>query len=108
MFRRKRAVRRPHPDPRVEAALQRIISLRAAVGRAEDRIANLHEEEERLRHDIRFDPGHAKAYTQQIEDCVSQAAAAEAAIPGLHDQIAKAIGELTDDDLLWLDPREEP
>ena len=108
MFRRKHAVRRRHPDPRVEAALQRIISLRAAVGRAEDRIANLHEEEERLRHDIRFDPGHAETYTQQIEDCVSQAAAAEAAMPGLHDQIAKAIGELTDDDLLWLDPREEP
>jgi hypothetical protein len=110
MFRRKLPARRPHPDPRIEAELQRIISLRSSIARQEDAAA--HATAEAVRADRQagrveqHGPHHSDHYAQRAQKLRAIAAQAEAEITSIHDEIAKRIAALSDDDLLWLDTRD--
>lgn len=117
MFGRKRAgssgkrarERRPHPDPRIEAELQRIISLRRQIGRYEESAATAAREASEADRQSRrvsyHGPQTAAGYVGRAEDLRKVAAEADEKITALHEEIAKRISALSDEDLLWLDPR---
>lgn len=110
MFRRHKtpavpaaAQRQGHPDARIEAEFQRIVSLRRDVARKEAELDAAPAEIDDLRRTAVY-YGGATAKT-----CTTQADALEARLPvlateiqELHDQIAKAIEPFADDDLLFL------
>lgn len=110
MFQRKPLARRPHPDPRIEAELLRIISLRSSIARQEEAAA--HATAEAVRADRqagrveKHGAQYSDRYAQRAQELWAIAARAEAEITSIHDEIAKRIAALTDDDLLWLDARD--
>jgi len=112
MFRRKPLARRPHPDARIEAELQRIISLRSSIARQQEAAA--HAAAEAVRADRQagrveqHGALHSDRYAQRAQELRAIAAQAEAEITSIHEEIAKRIAALGDDDLLWLDPRPRP
>jgi hypothetical protein len=92
--------RKPHPDGRVEAQLQRVLSLYAAVTRTEDRIGDIRLEQALLDSKIRTSAG----YYSNVRDAVAQAAVLrternrlEAVISARHEEAAKLLGELGKD-----------
>jgi Mg2+ and Co2+ transporter CorA len=99
-FRRRKEqhARNPHPDARIEAELQRIISLRKAVTRKEELLASDHEQIAGMRERVSRRPtwDAAQPVTQTLELQITQ----------LHDDIAARIAKLDDADLAWLE--EEP
>jgi chromosome segregation ATPase len=105
MFRRKAAPPRlPHPDPRVEAELQRIISLRRALDRREAQLDADTDSVRILRRRLRrdADAGEVPQWQQQIADLREEIERLEAEVAGLHDQVEKRIGTLDDTDLTYL------
>jgi hypothetical protein len=80
----------PHPDPRVEAELRRILSLRQAVGARERTLRSTHRS---LRGTSV--PEVRAAYANEIRGVEDE-------IVGLHDEIAKRIAALSDTDLAYL------
>lgn len=107
MFNRKQAApgRRPHPDPRTEAALQQVLALRRAAERAEERAAQLWEEERDQRDSACKSPEEdfIALCMEQARDAKAAAQEAEERVQVLHDEIGKRIALLPDDALLWLD-----
>ena len=110
MFRRIPPPRRPHPDARIEAELQRIISLRSSIARQEEAAAHAAAEAERADREAgrveKHGTQHADGYAQRAQEFRAIAAQAEAEITAMHDKIANRIAALNDDDLLWLDARD--
>ena len=109
MFRRRRQpVREPHPDPRVETELQRIISLRAAVTRKEQVATATAGEVAKAEHESARISFHGKtdcaSYANRAKDLRATADRTETEITQLHDEIAKRIAALNDDDLSYLEP----
>jgi cell division protein FtsB len=110
MFRRRKPPALPappqrqgHPNARIEAEFQRIVSLRRDIARKEAELDAAPAEIDDLRRTA-VHYGGATAKT-----CTAQANALEARLPvlateiqELHDQIAKAIEPFDDDDLLFL------
>lgn len=110
LFRRAAPVpaeRRPHPDPRVEAELQRIISLRKAIARKEADLDQIQVMVAKLRHDAKNAPNLGSTYgkggrLEQIRDYQQETEDLEAEVTGLHDEIAKRITALSDTDVAYL------
>lgn len=106
-FRRRGRVppRQPHPDARIEAELQRVISLRRAVARKETLLDKDHRDIGVMRRKLRHDgaSGSAPMWAAHAEELQSEAAGLEAEIAKLHDEIAERISRLDDSDLAWLE-----
>lgn len=122
MRRKNRApVRQPHPDPRIELELQRILSARAVIARAEERIALSHMEIESARdqqdyasshlrtNSYRGDPelrvyeAQMRAQRERIAGTAGSISDAEQLIAAMYDQIAELTAKLADVDLTYLD-----
>src|ERR1035441_375282 len=102
MFRRRPPApppRRPHPNPRIEAEFQRIISLRRAVKRLEAELDTAHHEIPRLRRKRGVGAIPAREQAQALQGRLPEL---DAESRGLHEEIAKAIASFDDDDLLFL------
>lgn len=96
--------RKPHPDSRVEAELQRVMSLQRAIGRAERRIEDIRVLRLSLekRAERRYDSGSAATgddLARQSASLREERDALEAQLPAMHDEIAKCLAELGDDAL---------
>jgi DNA repair exonuclease SbcCD ATPase subunit len=107
MFRRRPQAlppRRPHPDPRIEAEFQRIISLLRAAERLETELDTAHREISRLRRKGGRDAGStgAKVAREQAEALQDRLPHLDAQIRGLHEEISKPIEPFDDEDLLFL------
>jgi hypothetical protein len=112
MFRRRKPPALPappqrqgHPNPRIEAEFQRIVSLRRDVARKEAELDAAQLEIPRLRKTA----GQPNRSFSRADAAWKQADALEARLPvlateiqELHDQITKAIEPFADDDLLFL------
>ena len=99
--------RRPHPDPRVEAELQRIISLRKAIARKEADLGQIQAMVAKLRDSARQNPNTDTTCGEggrldQIRDYQRETEDLEAGVAGLHDEIAKRITALSDTDIAYL------
>ena len=108
LFRRRReqaSPRQPHPDARVEAELQRILSLRAVIARKEALLASDHVQVTDLRRKVFLHPNwdDAPAWRTMIAALQEEAEQVEAEVAKLHDEIATRIGKIDDSDLAWLD-----
>lgn len=103
--RKEQPVRKPHPDARIEAELQRIISLRKAVTRKEELLARDHQQIAGMRERLSRRPtwDAAKPVKQQIADLLEETQTLELQVAQLHDDIADRIGKLDDTDLAWLE-----
>jgi uncharacterized small protein (DUF1192 family) len=110
--------RRPHPDARIEAELQRIISLRATVARKESLIGQYQTEIDKLHAQLRtvsdrnmhgtLYGGGLKAHVLPLEQRVGSLQGEmrnlETEVGQVHDEIGKHIAELNDADLAYLNP----
>ena len=107
LFRRRAPERRQHPDPAVEAQLQRILWLRGTVAGKEDEVAGTRRDIRKADKAVRRD---ARKYPPDVTlgwraaDLRQRAAVLEAEIRGLYDEIGERIAAVDADDLLWLDP----
>jgi hypothetical protein len=97
----------PHPDPRIEAELQRITSLRKVIARREDLLDADHRQITDLRDTVSRHPtwDGTLGRRQQITGLLDETHALEAEIVKLHDEIAERIARLSDTDVAWLEPR---
>lgn len=103
---RRKPVRKPHPDPRVEARLQHVLSLYASVRRAEDRIGNINAELYRVGDKIRNYANHVtvgRRMTEQSAQLRAERARLEGSISQAHEDITKMLVDLGDD-ALYLGP----
>lgn len=98
--------RRPHPDARIEAEMQRIISLRRAIARKETQLDENDNNLRRICKEMRINSGsaHNPERAAEADNIRSDSASLEAEVAKLHDEIAERIGRLEDTDLAWLDP----
>jgi hypothetical protein len=103
--RRKPPPRKPHPDAQVESELQRILSLRRAIGRKESLIRQDAEDLRKIRTVIRRYAGadFNRARKADADVLVGEMASLEAEVTKLHDEIAARVSTLHDSDLAWLD-----
>jgi len=111
IFRRHRAParppRQPHPDPRMESRLQRIIALRESAARKEDLSRQYAEEIGRLsaayRKQARLGWGaRAGDMEKRLKDLQSDTRQLEDEFGRVHDDIAERTAELSDTDLSYL------
>lgn len=111
MFGRKRAIaapaRRPHPDPRTETRLQRIISLRESASRKADLSRQYAEEIRKLSGQYRAQAANgygsrASDMESRLKDLQRETRQLETEIDGIHEEIAKRTEELDDADLSYL------
>jgi len=96
--------RRPHPDPKVEAELLRIVSLRGMVARKEAHLESLYREVSNVNRDMRRYPD-SDAHERRVDladDLGEKVTAGEEDVQRLHDDIAKRITALSDTDLSYL------
>jgi predicted nucleic acid-binding Zn-ribbon protein len=96
--------RQPHPDARVEAEFQRILSLRKAVARKEEQLSQNQANIAHIRNMTTRHPGydgHALRL-RQIEALQREIPGLEAEVVRLHDEIAERIAAITDTDLAYL------
>jgi hypothetical protein len=95
------ATRKPHPDPRVEAQLQYILSLYAAVSRTSQRIADITKAQKKLDGILRRNAGSSDTYTRQNQanELRDERARLEQSVRELHEQITTRLAALGDDDL---------
>lgn len=111
LFRRHRAVarplRQPHPDPRMESRLQRIIALRESAARKEGLSRQYAEEIGRLSSEYRHLAGdgwgsRAGDMEKRLKALQSDTRQLEDEIGRVHDEIAERTAELSDTDLAYL------
>lgn len=104
MFRRRREPpRRPHPDPLVEAALQRVIAFRRMAEAKEGQIAYDRRQIRKLDRAVRrqrdidlSDRGYlAETLRREVREL-------EQDVMELHEAIAGQVSEMDPDHLLWL------
>lgn len=93
--------RRPHPDPRIEAQLQRILSMQAMIARQHELITRDHEQITSLRAKVEKRPHWTRAPDQrkQVERLLAEIRQVEAEILKLHDKIEARMNEISDADL---------
>jgi uncharacterized coiled-coil DUF342 family protein len=104
-FRRRRAPdRRPHPDPRSEARIQRVLSLQRAAARKETGLDDLGEAVHQLREVARVDAGDRRGDSclKQITQIAKEQDELQAEIAKLHDEIAERLAALSDEELLYV------
>ena len=96
--------RQGHPNPRIEAEFQRIVSLRRDIARKEAELDYAHAKIRELRELAARHPsyGSAKPATKQADAMEARLPVLASEITELHDQIAKAIEPFDDEDLLFL------
>jgi hypothetical protein len=105
MFRRKaepEPERRPHPDPRTEAQLQRVLALYASARRTEARLADITAEQRLLDQKARAyadEPGTSKRLAEQSGRLRAERLELEAFIGQAHEDITVRLGDLGDDAL---------
>lgn len=105
--RRASPPREPHPEPRMEARLQRIVALRESAARKEAlsrqyaaEIGNL---SAAYRNEARSgNLGRAAALETRLKDLQQETRHLEGEIGTIHDQIAERTAELSDTDLSYL------
>ena len=115
MFRRHHQPpeRTPHPNARVEVALQQIISLRRAAARKEQLLDQYHEYIEDMADNLRRRTGKMytedrKNWREEIERLNHEINRLNNEAAELHSQIGEECAKLSDDDLLWLEAEPEP
>lgn len=98
--------RQPHPDPVVEAQLQRILSLRNLVALKEELAARDYKEIRLLRRKFRkriiIDGDAAQACLRQADALQAEVKVLADEIVRAHDEIAALTRELNETDLAWL------
>ena len=98
--------RQPHPDPVVEAQLQRILSLRKLVALKEELAARDYREIRQLRRKFRkriiIDSDAAQACLKQADALKQEVQVLADEIARAHDEIAALARELNETDLAWL------
>lgn len=109
MFRSKAptpARRRPHPDPRVEAQLQRVLSLQQVVARGNTLLDQYHADVAGLQARIGKRPASdgASGWRRQVRHLNSEIARLNEEVRDTHDQVDALMQQLSDDELLWLSP----
>ena len=105
MTRRKTGpAREPHPDPRIEAQLQRILSERRMIAGKEELIERDRAEIAMLRAVITKHPNWdgLKRRQDQVAVLLAEIHATEAEILRLHDEIEARIDKISDPDLTAL------
>jgi hypothetical protein len=105
MFRRHRGPQRqPHPDPAMEAVLQRILTLQHEVARKEALLDRDHRDIRRLRDKVRRRTGSLSRYDweRHAANLQDEAEDLEDEIRDLHDEIKKRIAQLDPNDLSYL------
>lgn len=111
MFGRKHpaaaAPRTPHPDPRMEARLHRIIALRESAARKEALSRQYADEIGKLSEEYRKQAGWGNAegaasMETRLKDLQQESRQLEGEIAGIHDEIAGRTAELSDTDLAYL------
>jgi adenosyl cobinamide kinase/adenosyl cobinamide phosphate guanylyltransferase len=101
---RKTTERQPHPDPRTEAELQRIISLRLSVARKEGLIERDLLEIDKLRTTYRQKANWSSSerWRQQADELSAEVQRLEAEVVAAHEEIGKRIDELSPADRSYL------
>jgi hypothetical protein len=102
MFGRRRPKpRKPHPDARVEAQLQKVLSRYAAIERAAGRLSDVRDEQKRVDVKYRDCVGYRDVtdITAQAERLRTERTDLEAFIARNHDENAKQLADLGDDAL---------
>jgi hypothetical protein len=92
--------RRPHPDGRVEAQLQRVLSLYSAVDRTAARIGSITSEQEKLDDKIRASAGYGVTTGHlhaQARELRAERTRLEAFISARHEEITELLTELGED-----------
>jgi predicted nucleic acid-binding Zn-ribbon protein len=108
IFRRRHAPpRQPHPDPRMEARLQRIVALRESAARKGDLSRQYAGEIGKLSKGYRnraFNgyPASAGDLERRLNALQGELRQVEAEIGRIHDEIAARTAELSDTDLAYL------
>ena len=105
-MRRGKQARKPHPDPRSEAQLQRVLSLYEAVRRTEDRIEGITRSQDSNDFERRqASPSErtSAALAQQAEELRAERASLEEFIAATHEEIFKRLLDMGDD-ALYLGP----
>jgi hypothetical protein len=100
--RRKTQAREPHPDARVEAQLQHVLSLYRAASRTEDRLADITREQQKLEYAYRSSGGD-RVYSAQSAQLRSERENLESFISRQHEEITKYLVSLGED-ALYLGP----
>lgn len=101
--------RTPHPDSRVEAELQRILSMQRAAERAERRLEDIRAQRAGLessaaRRNNSGEGAIARHLLSQSEGLRAEAVTLEAGLPALHDEIAVRLADLGEDALMLYGP----
>ena len=102
--------REPHPDPRVEVQLQQVLSLRRAAGRNEQVLDGHHARHASVTDTAARHPtwdGHLRRLAE-IGRINAEIARLNAETAELHAQVQELCAKVSDDDLLWLEPRRTP
>jgi chromosome segregation ATPase len=109
MFRRNRAPepRRPHPDPRTETRLQRIIALRESAARKSTLISQYATEIGNLSSVYRSEVvngyiSNAAKLESRLKDLQAEIRQLETEIDDTHENIAERTAELSETDLSYL------
>ena len=115
MFRRhsQASERTPHPNARVEVALQQIISLRRAAARNEQLLDQYRDYVKDMTNNLRRRTGkmyneERNDWHEEIERLNHESNRLNNETAELHSQIGELCAKLSDDDLLWLDAQPEP
>lgn len=104
---RNRAPRRPHPDPRTETRLQRIIALRESADRKSTLIGQYTTEIGKLSNAYRSETvnsyhSNAAKLESRLKDLQAEIRQLETEIDGIHEDIARRTAELSETDLSYL------
>lgn len=109
MFRREKTKRRqPHPDPRVEVQLQRIIALRESASRKAALSVQYASEIEKVSANYRYItkegyPARVPAVKTQLRDLQTELRQVEEEITAVHATISGLLMSLSDTDLAYLE-----
>lgn len=98
--------RTPHPDSRVEAELQRVLSGQRAARRAEERLRDITRTQHLidLKRERGVGPGRADHLRQQARELREERDELERALAALHDEISGRLAALGDDALMLYGP----
>lgn len=97
--------RRPHPDPRVEARLQQVISLRRACARNEELLDQYQQDTGRINRTLSAHPNWdgTEERREELARLQAETARLNAETAELHERIGKLLEQFNDDELLWLE-----
>ena len=100
--------RTPHPDPRVEVQLQQLPSLRRAAERNERLLDEHHSNQAHVSRAIARNSGSDcnPERAREIDRLSHEIGRLNAETAELHAQVQELCAKVSDEDLLWLDPRQ--